>query len=235
MSWFKSYIKSSVGAKHIMAITGLVLSGFVLIHMIGNLQIFLGQDAINEYAAGLKANPPLLWGVRAVLLVSVVVHIAAALRLVSINRAARPVKYHVFRPSRSPFYARVMPWTGLILLAFIVYHIMHFTLGMVLPDAYAARQVIDPIKGSSRQDVYTMMVLGFQNPVVAISYIVAMALLCMHLAHGVSSFFQSLGLNHPKYNGFIRASGPVYALVVFLGNVSMPIAVLAGALKLPGA
>lgn len=235
MSWFKRYITSSVGAKHIMAVTGLILAGFVLGHMLGNLQIFLGQDAINSYALALKENLPLLWGVRLVLLVSFVVHIAAAVWLTALNKAARPVKYRVFRPSRSPFYARVMPWTGIILFAFVIYHLLHFTLGAVLPNAFAAEEVIDPVKGATRHDVYTMMVLGFQNVAVSVSYIVAMAFLCMHLAHGVTSFFQSLGLNHPKYNGIIRASGPVYALVIFLGNVSMPIAVLAGAVKLPGA
>jgi succinate dehydrogenase / fumarate reductase cytochrome b subunit len=235
MSWFRNYVKSSVGAKHIMAITGIILSVFVLGHMLGNLQIFLGRDAINSYALALKENFPLLWGTRVVVFVSVVIHIAAALRLVALNRAARPVRYHVFRPSRSPFYARVMPWTGLILLAFIVYHIMHFTLGQVLPEAFASRELIDPLTGATRHDVYTMTVLGFQNYAVSFSYIVAMAFLCMHLAHGVSSMFQSLGLRHPKYNAIIRNAGPVFGWLLFIGNSSMPIAVMAGLVTLPGA
>lgn len=233
MSRFRNYVQSSVGAKHIMAITGIILSVFVLGHMLGNLQIFLGQDAINSYALALQQNFPLLWGTRVVLLVSVVVHIAAALRLVSLNRAARPVKYHVFRPSRSPYYARVMPWTGLILLAFIIYHILHFTLGMVMPEAHAVREEL--ATGLSRHDVYTMVVLGFQNYAVAFSYIVAMAFLCMHLAHGVSSFFQSLGLRHPKYNGVIRNAGPIFGWFIFIGNSAMPIAVMTGLVTLPGA
>lgn len=235
MSWFKSYVKSSVGAKHIMAVSGLILAGFVFAHMLGNLQIYLGQDKINSYAVSVQDNVLLLWGLRSVLLVAVIVHIAAAARLVALNRAARPVKYHVFRPSRSPFYARVMPWTGLILLAFIIFHLLHFTVGTIMPEAYAVQELYDPIRGSTRHDVYTMMILGFQNPAVAVSYIVAMALLCMHLAHGVTSFFQSLGLNHPKYNGIIRKAGPVYGLMIFIGNTSMPIAVLTGAVTLPGA
>jgi succinate dehydrogenase / fumarate reductase cytochrome b subunit len=216
-----------------MAITGIILAVFVLGHMLGNLQIFLGQDAINSYALALQNNFPLLWGTRVVLLVSVVVHIAAALRLVTLNRAARPVRYQVFRPSRSPYYARVMPWTGLILLAFIIYHILHFTLGLVMPDAYAAQEEL--ATGLSRHDVYTMVVLGFQNYAVAFSYLVAMAFLCMHLAHGVSSFFQSLGLRHPKYNGVIRNAGPIFGWLIFIGNSAMPIAVMTGLVTLPGA
>jgi succinate dehydrogenase / fumarate reductase, cytochrome b subunit len=235
MSWFRNYAKSSVGAKHIMALTGIILSVFVLGHMLGNLQIFLGPDAINSYAESLKGNFPLLWGTRVVLLIAVVTHIAASLRLVALNRAARPVRYHVFRPSRSPFYARVMPWTGLILLAFIIYHIMHFTLGQVMPDAFASREVIDVTTGATRHDVYTMTVLGFQSYAVSFSYIVAMAILCMHLAHGVSSLFQSLGLRHPKYNALIRNAGPVFGWLIFIGNSSMPIAVMAGLVTLPGA
>jgi succinate dehydrogenase / fumarate reductase, cytochrome b subunit len=235
MSWFRNYVKSSVGAKHIMALTGIILSVFVLGHMLGNLQIFLGQDAINAYAESLKGNFPLLWGTRVVLFVSVVIHIAAALRLVALNRAARPVRYQVFRPSRSPFYARVMPWTGLILLAFIIYHIMHFTLGQIMPDAFASREVIDVTANATRHDVYVMMVLGFQNYAVSFSYIVAMAFLSMHLAHGVSSLFQSLGLRHPKYNAFIRNAGPVFGWTIFIGNSAMPIAVMAGLVTLPGA
>jgi succinate dehydrogenase / fumarate reductase cytochrome b subunit len=233
MSWFRNYAQSSVGAKHIMALTGIILSLFVLGHMLGNLQIFLGQDAINSYAVAIKGNFPLLWGTRVVLLVAVIIHIAAAVRLVALNRAARPVRYQVFRPSRSPYYARAMPWTGLILLAFIIYHILHFTLGLVVPDAYAAQEQL--VTGLSRHDVYAMMVMGFQNYLVSFSYIVAMAILAMHLAHGVSSLFQSLGLRDPTYNGVIRNIGPIFGWLIFIGNSAMPIAVMTGVVTLPGA
>ncbi len=232
MSWVSNYAKSSVGAKHIMAITGLALVLFVLVHMVGNLLIYVGRDALNTYAATLKGNPLLLWGARLGLLTMVAIHIGAALRLTMMNRAARPQKYVRFKPIRSPFYSRVMPLSGLILLAFIVYHLLHFTVGSVLPDHYAATEIVD---GVERHDVYTMVVQGFQIPIVAISYIVAMVLLCMHLAHGVTSFFQSLGLEHPKYNRIFKYSGPAFATLIFIGNCSMPIAVLAGAITLPGA
>lgn len=233
MSWFKSYATSSVGAKHIMALTGLALTLFVLIHMIGNLLVFAGPDALNSYAATLKGKPALLWALRLGLLTVVGIHIAASARLVALNRAARPEKYRVFRPVRSPFYARVMPWSGLIVLAFIVYHLLHFTAGSILPDYHASTEILP--SGEIRPDVYSMVVLSFQIPAVALSYVVAMVLLCMHLAHGVTSFFQSLGLAHPKYDAIIRYAGPVVATLILIGNCSMPLAVLAGVIDLPGA
>lgn len=233
MSWLSSYVKSSVGAKHLMAVTGIILSMFVLGHMAGNLLVLAGQDAINAYAHGLKSTPALLWGARVTLLGAVLVHIAAALRLTVINRAARPVGYVRFKPVRSPFYARAMPWTGLILLAFIVYHLLHFTVGVVEASTFA--EAPGNVDALGRPDVYSMMVHGFQNPLVAGSYLVAMVLLCMHLAHGVTSMFQSVGFYHPKYNTIVRYAGPVFAGMVFLGNTLIVLAILTGAIALPGA
>lgn len=233
MSWFGNYLKSSVGAKHVMAITGLLLVGFVLAHMIGNLQIFLGlknpelgQNALNTYAANLKALGPLLWVARGGLVVIASIHIYSALRLVAMNKAARPVKYKMVKPEASTFSSRVMAMSGLIVLAFLVYHLMHFTLGV---GPGAGNLALHDSLG--RHDVYTMTVLGFQKTPVAIAYIVAMLLLCMHLKHGMTSMFQSLGLNHRKYNGLFNLSGPGIAAVVLVGNCSMPIAVLAGWIK----
>lgn len=233
MSWVSSYIRSSVGAKHIMAITGLMLSVFVLIHMLGNLLVFAGQDAMNDYAVTLQGMGALLWVARLGLLGAVALHIASGLRLAALNRAARPVKYKMYKPVRSPFYARAMMWSGLALLFFIIYHLLHFTFGAVQPETYSAMEMLPD--GTARHDVYSMVVLSFQVPAVAASYVVAMAFLCMHLAHGMSSFFQSLGLNHPKYNNVIRYVGPVYAGIIFTGNTLIPLAILAGMVKLPGA
>lgn len=223
MSWVSSYVKSSVGAKHIMAVTGLILSLFVLGHMLGNLLVFVGPDALNAYAAGLKSmgSGGALWLVRLVLIGAVAVHIGAGLRLAAMNRAARPVKYRVYRPIQSSFYARSMAWTGLMLLAFIVYHLLHFTFGVVHPATYATA-----LGTPESPDVYGMVIYGFRNPVVSGSYIVAMALLCMHLAHGMSSWFQSLGLNHPKYGALVRNAGPIFAGVVFAGNTMIVLAIL---------
>jgi succinate dehydrogenase / fumarate reductase cytochrome b subunit len=233
VSWVSSYVKSSVGAKHLMAVTGLILSAFVLGHMAGNLLVLAGQDAINAYAEGLKNTPALLWGTRITLLASVIVHIAAALRLTALNRAARPVRYVRYRAARTPFYARVMPWTGLILLAFIVYHLLHYTVGVVQVSTFAGTP--GNVDALGRPDVYSMVIHGFQNPMVAGSYLVAMALLCMHLAHGVTSMFQSIGFNHPKYNAIVRNAGPVFGIVVFAGNTLIVLAVLLGVVTLPGA
>ena len=232
MSWLNAYVKSSVGAKHVMALTGLALVLFVLVHMLGNLLVYAGPDAINSYAATLKGNPGLLWGARLGLLGAVALHIAAGLRLTALNRLARPQKYAVYRPTRSPFYARAMAMSGLILLAFIVYHLLHFTVGTVQPDYFASTEVL--AAGETRHDVYTMVVQSFGHWEVVASYLVAMVLLCMHLAHGVTSLFQSLGLEHPRYNQAIRYAGPGFATVVFLGNCSMPLAVYFGAITIPG-
>jgi succinate dehydrogenase cytochrome b subunit len=229
MSWFSRYIRSSIGAKHIMAITGIALVGFIIVHMLGHLAVFVGQDAYNTYADKLQSLGALKWAARGGLLLAVVIHIAAALRLVVMNRAARPVKYAVYRPIQTPFYARVMPWTGIIVFAFIVYHLLHFTFGVIFHDYFT---LTDP---QGRHDVYSMLVLGFKNPVVSVSYIVATALLCFHLAHGVSSMFQSLGIRHPKYDRLIGALGPAFAAVLFVGFVSTPVAVMIGLVQLPGA
>ncbi|HWN71908.1 MAG TPA: succinate dehydrogenase cytochrome b subunit, partial [Haliangium sp.] len=173
------------------------------------------------------------WGTRVTLLAAVTVHIVAALRLTRLNRAARPVAYARYKPLRSPFYARAMPWTGLILAAFIVYHLLHFTIGVVQGSTFA--EAPGNVDALGRPDVYSMMVHGFQNPIVAGSYLVAMALLCMHLAHGVTSMFQSVGFYHPKYNGIVRYAGPVFAGLVFAGNTLIVLAILVGAVTLPGA
>lgn len=226
MSWFGNYLKSSVGAKHVMAITGLMLVGFILIHMIGNLQIFAGQNAVNAYAASLKALGPVLWVARGGLVVIALIHIYSALRLVAMNRAARPVAYKVVHSQRSTFASRAMGMSGLIVLAFLVFHLVHFTLG-----GGPMAENFNLIDSFGRHDVFNMTVLGFQKPVVASAYIIAMFLLSMHLKHGVTSLFQSLGLNHPKYNGIFNMAGPLVASLVLIGNCSMPIAVLLGWVK----
>lgn len=226
MSWFSRYIRSSVGMKHLMALSGLLLALFVLQHMLAHLQVFISYDQYNAYAKGFQDLGALLWVARIGLLVIFLVHVFTAVRLVMINRAARPVRYRRFKPVATRFYERAMALTGLALLAFVIYHLLHFTTGDIMPENFALQ---DP-KG--RHDVARMMVAGFQNVGVSVAYIVAMALLCAHLAHGMSSWFQSLGMNHPKYNPIIRKVGPIYGVVTFLGYISIPIAVLAGGLTL---
>lgn len=228
MSWFGKYLKSSVGAKHMMAITGLMLVGFVLAHMLGNLQIFMGQAAINAYAVKLKSLGGLLWVMRGGLLVAALVHIFSAWRLVSMNNAARPVKYKMVKSEKSTFASRTMKWGGIIVVLFLAFHLVQLTLGGGTGEFAKNFNLLDEF---GRHDVYNMTVLGFQNVAVSGMYIVAMLALCLHLSHGVSSVFQSLGINHPKYNGIIKMAGPGFATLVLIGNCSMPIAVLAGMVK----
>ncbi len=222
MGWVRTFLTSSIGAKYVMAISGVVLVGFVLQHMSGNLLIFLGWEKLNAYAAFLQSLGSLLWIARIGLIVAVLAHIVSGLRLAYLNKQARPVAYRKQTSMHTNVFARTMAVSGLILLAFIVYHLLHFTLGVTDPTAYSLE---DPL---GRHDVYSMVVRGFQNPLVSGAYIVAMALVGMHLSHGATSMFQSAGLNHPKYNGLFSKVGPIIGVLVFLGNVSMPVAVLLG-------
>ncbi len=222
MSWFLDFVKSTIGAKIVMGLTGLVLVGFVVVHMLGNLQIFLGADALNAYAKSLHDLGGLLWVARLVLLGSVFLHILSGLRLASLNNAARPQAYAHETTVQASWASRYMRMSGLVILAFVVYHIAHFTLGLTHPEHKA---LVDHM---GRPDVYKMVVLGFQQPLVSASYIVAMVLLWFHLNHGASSLFKSLGLRHSRYNDVLDKVGPAVATLVVVGNIAMPIAVLAG-------
>ena len=226
--------KTSVGSKYLMALTGLGLTLFVIVHMVGNLLIFAGRDALNQYAHMLKENGELLWLARGGLFTLFVVHVVLGIRLTWANQAARPVGYVREDTVQASWASRHMLLTGLVLLAFIVYHLAHFTFGWVhtangLNYLGLEDKMIDP--AHPRQDVYGMVVAGFQNPLITLSYVVAMFFLWLHLWHGGSSWFQSLGLNNPRYGPVIQYVGPVIATVVLIGNCAMPLAVLVGAIK----
>jgi len=215
-----------------MAVTGLGLAGFVLAHLLGNLQMFGGRHMMNTYAATMQGLGPLLWVLRGGLLFIVLVHIGAGLRLIALNRQARPVKYKVFKQVRSRWYSRYMGMTGIVLLVFITFHILHFTVGAVQPEAFQlwelpSGKLVTAFEFGARHDAYGMFIAGFSNPGIAGFYLLAMALLCMHLSHGVTSFLQTLGINHPKYNRLFAAVGPLYGWAIFLGNVALVAAVLA--------
>lgn len=188
---------SVVGKKIVMAVTGVILSGFVLGHMVGNLQIFLGPERINAYGRFLHGNMELLWPVRIVLLASVGLHVLAAWQLTILNNfKARPVAYLKKPAIASDYAARTMVWSGPIVAAFIVYHLLHFTLGTAHPHF---------IEG----DVYNNVITGFQVPAAALFYIVANILLATHLYHGVWSMFQTLGVNHPRYTPWLKGLAKV--------------------------
>jgi len=227
MTWLARYLRSSIGAKHVMAVTGLLLFLFAIVHMVGHLQMFGGQDLYNAYAHFLQELWEVKWPARAGLLALLLIHIVVALSLVARNRAARPVGYAMYRPVRASVMGRTMIWTGLALFAFLAFHILHFTVGMLGSEYF---HILDP-KG--RYDAYTMYVRGFQNPAIYGIYLAGMILLAMHLGHGAASWLQSLGLRHPKYP--TDRLGPALAAVLFAGYMIPPTAVLAGIIRLPGA
>lgn len=205
--------QATVGKKYVMAATGCVLFGFVLVHMLGNLQVYLGREQINHYAELLKANPAVLWGARGFLLLNVVAHMTAAFQLWSLKNKARPTAYAVTRATTSTFASRTMYWTGPGLFFFIVYHLAHLTTGQAHPNFNA-------------EDVYTNVILGFRQPVAFLAYILAMSFLGFHLVHGVWSMFQSAGLHHPKYMPKIRLFATLATALIVGGNISIPVAAI---------
>ena len=207
--------QTTVGKKVIMAVSGVILVGFAIGHLLGNLQLYLGPEAINGYAAKLHSLPPLVWGTRIVLLFAVGVHIASAFSLWTRNKAARGSRYKQRKDLATDYAARTMYWSGPILLLFIVYHLLHFTILPAHPG-----------------DVYRNVVEGFQVPLIAGVYIVGNLALGFHIFHGVYSAFQSLGANHPRYNTYRRDLSIAICAVITIGNLSFPIAVLAGLITL---
>ena len=203
-----------------MALSGLVLAGFVLGHMTGNLLMFKGPEAINAYANWLHANPGLLWGARIVLILSTIAHIWAGILLTLENRAAREGGPAVDATRRASLSSRTMPYSGVVILAFLVFHLLHFTF----------RQIA--LGGVDFGDnVYKMVIAGFTQPAVAVFYIVSLILLCLHLSHGISSVFQTLGLRNERWRSRLEGVASLYAWIVVLGFVSIPLAVLSGYLK----
>ena len=215
---------SSIGAKLVMAATGVLLFGFLVGHLMGNFLMFAGPEAMNAYAHWLKEKGMLLWATRLGLLVFFAVHIYSALRVSRQNRAARPAPYAVSNYLATTYAARTILVSGLIVLAFVIYHLLHFTLGVTDPE------YLRMFDSQGRQNVYRMVIQGFSNSVVAGAYIAAMLLLAMHLSHGLTSFFQTLGLHGPKFMPFAHKIGPAVAFLIFAGFVSIPLAVLAGIL-----
>lgn len=216
---------SSLGKKYIMAITGFILYTFVVFHMLGNLQTFLGQEVVNRYASFLKSLPELLWPARFTLLIVAIIHIVVSVQLIVENRRARKVNYSEKKPMGATLASRLMALSGLVVFAFIVYHILHFTVGITNPDLYALR---DPL---GRHDVYNMLVYSFQIPYISIAYVIGVALLCFHLSHGIESMFHSLGFIKDSYHWPLRWFARISALFIFIGMSCIPIAVLLGVIQ----
>ncbi len=218
------FFDASIGKKALMAVTGAILFVFVIGHMLGNLQIFLGPYQINAYGAKLRDLGAGLWAIRGFLLLTVVVHIVSAFQLWSMNRQARPVRYTKTGWVQASFASRTMILSGPILAGFIIYHLLHFTTGHCLQDGLA-------YTADGHIDVYANVVKGFSYVPASAVYIFSMVVLGYHLAHGVWSVFQSIGVNHPRYTPWIKHFAFWSTIVIVVGNISIPVAVMAGIVK----
>lgn len=221
-----SFYRTTIGKKVVMAVTGLILVGFIIAHMLGNLKAFDSPEHLNEYGAFLReVGYPLLgpeqalWTARIILLTSLILHVTAAAQLTIRDRQSRQERYVQFRPVQQSYASRTMRWGGIIILLFVIYHILHFTTGQAHPDFREG-------------DVYHNLVVGFQNPLVVLFYILAVGALMFHMYHGIWSMFQTLGLNNARWNRLLRALSAVISIGVFIGFISVPIAVQIGYLTL---
>ncbi|MHC4938270.1 MAG: succinate dehydrogenase cytochrome b subunit [Planctomycetota bacterium] len=225
MARFARLYRSSIGAKSVMAVTGLLLFLFLIGHLAGNLLIFKGSDAINSYAQGLQNLGPGLWIVRLGLLAVFVAHIWTAIKLTAENKEARPVRYQKEDTLKATWASRYMMLTGMVVLAFVVYHLLHFTFHQFGPRGTPTEVLAD---GTKRVDVYTMVIKGFRDPMISITYLIAHALLLSHLLHGIQSLGQTLGWNHDAVRPLVKKGLPGLAVLVVLGKVCIPLSILLG-------
>jgi succinate dehydrogenase / fumarate reductase cytochrome b subunit len=225
VTWAGNFYRSAIGKKAVMAATGVILFGWIFLHMIGNLKLYLGPEHLNEYAHWLRAigtpampESGLLWSMRLLLAACLVLHIHAAYALTMMNREARPIGYHNREYVTATYSARTMRWGGVIIFLFIIYHLLHLTTGDAHPQFV-------------QDDPYHNVVVGFQVWWVGAAYIVANLALGFHLYHGLWSMFNSVGLNHKKFNPWRRYFATTFAVIITLGNISFPLAVLIGVVR----
>lgn len=226
--WLLTLYRSTIGKKVIMAVTGLILVLFVIGHMAGNLQVFIGSAKMNAYAAFLKGTGELLWLVRIALFLALVLHVLMAWQLTRMKRAARPVDYSSRQPQVSTLASRTMRWGGVLLLVFIVFHILHFTTGTVFPRASRPDTLYPAF---SETDVYGNVVSAFRVPWVVAFYVVSMLFLMLHLFHGAWSSVRTLGLVKPSQHPLKRRAATIIALVVWLGFTAIPVGVFLGVVR----
>ena len=219
---------SSLGRKYLMAITGAGLFAFIIAHMLGNWLIFLGPDAINAYALKLKSMPELLWTARIGLLALAGIHVACAISLIIDNHRAKSTKYAVGKPVNTNWASRSMALSGLVVFAFIFFHIAHFTTQNV---DLSYREMYASLDGKKVHDVYNMVVKGFSHPLVAGFYILAVGLLGAHLSHGVQSMFRSLGLSSPRIFPLLKKAALAFGILIGVGMAAVPLSVLSGIVK----
>ncbi len=218
---------SSIGKKLIVAVTGIMLVGFLLGHMAGNLLIFQGRGPLNDYAYFLHhfLHGMGIWGARAGLIVAFVLHIVATISLTRQNRAARSEAYACEGTVQASGSSRIMIWSGLTVIAFVIFHIFHFTV-RVDPALAGMKDPLDP----TRHDVYGMVIAGFKNPFIVLFYILAISLLCSHLSHGIASIFQTLGLRSRKTADGIQALAWMVTIALWLGFLAIPFSIAVGLL-----
>lgn len=247
-----SFLKSTVLSKFVMAITGIILVLFIIGHLIGNLQIFIGKDVYNTYAHFLQSLGELLWVIRIVLIVSVILHIITSVYLKFLNMSARPVNYKFRKYVQAKLTSRTMIWTGIMIFAFVVYHLLHFTIGVADPEIYGhkdyyernAEYVIADAQGEivydggkfatvqgakvlfERHDVYRMVISGFRKPIVSIFYIIGMIILGFHLNHAIQSMIQTIGLSGPRFTKCMMSLSSILSFLIALGYISIPVLIM---------
>lgn len=221
------FLKSTVGRKILMAVTGLAMVFFVIAHLLGNSSVFIGPDGINAYAAKLQGLGPFVWVFRLVMLILFSVHVFFGIQLTLENRAAKPQAYAVKKNLRTTFDAKNMIWTGTLIAAFLIYHLLHYTIQVINPEISSGMN--KDLAG--RPDVFRMVVLNFQNIFISALYVFAMIVLTLHLTHGLQSFLQTLGLNNESTLPVIIKIGKVIAVFLFLGYISIPVIIFTGIMK----
>jgi len=218
--------QSSVGRKIIMAVTGIVLVGFVCVHLLGNSSMFVGADAINAYAQKLHSLGPFVWVFRLVMLVAFALHIAFGIQLTLENKAATPEANVQVKRLKTGFGAETMIVSGLVLLAFVIYHLLHFTVRVTNPEIYV------PLGGHGMVDVYFMVVNGFKSVLPVIIYLAGMLFLFLHVSHGFQSLFQTLGLSNDKSLPVMGTVSKLVGFVLLLGYIAIPLSIVFGCIKL---
>jgi succinate dehydrogenase / fumarate reductase cytochrome b subunit len=218
--------QSSVGRKIIMAVTGFVLVAFVCVHLLGNSSVFIGADAINAYAQKLHSLGPFVWVFRLVMLAAFAIHIFFGIQLTLENRAATPEKNVQIKRLKTGFGAETMIVSGLVMLAFVIYHLLHFTVRVTNPEIYV------PLGDHGMVDVYVMMVQGFSSALPVIVYVIGLFFLFLHVGHGIQSLFQTLGLSNDKSLPFMEIVSKLVSVVLLVGYISIPMLVVFGLIKL---
>ncbi len=249
-----NYLKSTILSKVVMAVTGIILVLFIFGHTVGNMQVFMGREVYNTYAHFLQSLGEVLWIIRAGLILALLLHIITSIRLKLLNLGSKPTKYHVKNYVKSRLSSRTMIWTGIMIFAFLVYHLAHFTMGITNPDQYNHKEyyqnsgtvVTAPettadnfgkiensaaVKGNvimERHDVYKMVVLGFREPVISIAYVIAVILLGFHLSHAIQSSIQTLGWSNPSFTSKMISVSKALGFIVAAALALIPLSILFG-------